>query len=287
MSLDAAVERGLGELLDQGLGTPHLLVLAGIGGGLLPERLGDACEVPLEGAEVWGPWHGGRVISGRLAGLDLWLVDDRGIDAPHDERAPWLRALPIWIAAAAGVRLTLHTSAGASLDPALELERGRLFLATDHLNLSGVSPLRGLGESRYGPLFPDQTRVHDPAVRQALLRAAGERGLSIDTGVVACGPGPSVETPAEQAWFAAAGAAVSVQGLAMPLIACAHAGLSAAALVAVVQRRGEPADLRRILERAEGLAPAIEDLLLTAAPALAELALETEEPLLPRAHENR
>ncbi|MEO0649499.1 MAG: hypothetical protein AAFZ65_02325 [Planctomycetota bacterium] len=284
-SFESAVERAQGALLDAGLSTPHALVLAGLGAGLLPERLSDGIEAFVPDDPRFGPWAGLPVRQGRLGGLLLWVLDDRGIDAPHDRSRPWLSALPIWVAAAAGARLMLHTSAGAELRAEGGIEPGGLAVAVDHLNLSGLSPLTGLGESRYGPLFPDQTRVHDPALRACLHQASNQRGIPLTEVIVGCTLGPAVETPAEQAWFARAGAQVSVQGLASPVIAAAHAGLGLAALTAVVQSRGERVDLRRILERAERLAPALEDLFLTAAPAITELAVELDEPLLPRMHD--
>lgn len=284
-SLDALVEQATGCLLEVGASHPAALVMAGVGRGLLPERLTDATELTLPSDPVFGPWSACSVVQGSLGGLRIWILDDSGLDAPLERQAPWLHALPVWVAANLGARLLIHTSAGAYLEYDEELAPGDLLIATDHINLSGRTPLLGLGESRYGPLFPDQTRLHDPAVRAVLNRAADERGIGLATGVVACTTGPAVETPAEQAWFAGAGARVSVQGLSSPLIAAAHAGLGVSALVAVVQRRGEAADLRRILQNAERSAPAIEDLLLTAAPGLAALLDEDDLPTLPRAHD--
>ena len=285
-AFDSTVDRALALVADGPLEPPHVLLLSGIGGGLLPERLANAVEFVFPDEPCFGPWAGAPLRQGRLNGLQLWVLDDRGLDAPADPGRPWLGALPVWIAAASGARLVLHTSAGTDLRLEGGVDPGGLALATDHLNLSGRSPLTGIGESRFGPLFPDQTRVHDPALRACLCRAGEERGIPVAEAIVGCSLGPSLETPAEQTWFERAGADLAVQGLATPLIAAAHAGLGVAALVAVVQRRGEAADLRRILERAESLAPAVEDLLLTAAPSIAELALELEEPLLPRLHDD-
>ncbi|MHC4892666.1 MAG: phosphorylase family protein [Planctomycetota bacterium] len=281
-TLDPTIEEAVGDLLDLQLPEPAVLLMAGIGGGLLPERLGDADEAHFPSGAHFGPWSGARIVHGKLRDMSMWIIDDVGIDAPFEPTRPWIHSLPIWVASNLGARLLLHTSAGASLRPETPLCAGGLALVTDHLNLSGQSPLTGLGESRYGPLFPDQTRLHDPALHLVLHRAAQDRGITLHDATAACTTGPSLETPAEQAWYAQAGADISVQGLALPLIGAAHAGIGVGALVTVVQDRGEEADLREILERAEKLAPAIEDLLLGAAPGVVELVEETDHTDLPR-----
>ena len=64
---------------------------------------------------------------------------------------------------------------------------------TDHLNLTGGSPLIGPHEAAFGPRFPDQTRVYSPRLR-TLLQQGGAR---LRPGVYAGLLGPSYETPAE------------------------------------------------------------------------------------------
>jgi purine-nucleoside phosphorylase len=275
LALDAAVETLVGGLLDRGARPPLALLLMGTGSGLLPGRLAHSVAVDLADlAELPEPWPRATVVSGELRGLPVWVVDDLGLDQPEDEQAPWARALPCWAAAAAGARVLLHVSAGTSLGGPAGIGAGHLALGRDHVNLSGTTPLRGLGTSRYGPLFPDQSRLHDRALRAAAQEHCRQLGLPCAEAVLAATCGPSLDTPAEQRYFAAAGADVAVQSLAAPLIAAAHAGMSALAIVAITDVAGERADLRRILERAERLAPAIEDLLLHLAPTALELARE-------------
>ena len=68
------------------------------------------------------------------------------------------------------------------------------------------------------------------------------------------------------------GASVAVQGLADPLIAAAHAGLSFLTVVAVTDCGAEPLRMADLVERAEACAPALEELVLHLGPDLAELA---------------
>lgn len=156
-------------------------------------------------------------------------------------------------------------------------EAGGLLFVSDHINVSGRSPLEGLGESRLGPLFPDQSRLHDPALRRAALEIAKGRGLFPSLGIVACTPAPHLDTPAECRAWARLGASAAVQGLATPLIAAAHAGLSSLAIVALIDTAGEQLAVRRLLERAEKAAPLLEEGLIAAAEALAGLHFDGED----------
>ena len=69
---------------------------------------------------------------------------------------------------------------------------------TDHINLTGRTPLLGPNDDALGPRFPDMTEVWDPELR----RAPARRGAN---GVVSPWPrastsgllGPTYETPAE------------------------------------------------------------------------------------------
>ena len=73
------------------------------------------------------------------------------------------------------------------------MQAGDLMAITDHLNLTGHSPLRGVHEEVLGPRFPDQTAVYD----HDLLGLLASVDPELRQGVYAGLPGPSYETPAE------------------------------------------------------------------------------------------
>ena len=145
----------------------------------------------------------------------IWCIEDAPAYSRASTSPAWTRAFPVWWAAACGAEVLIHSSAGTLLQG----EAGGLAYLTDHINLSGSTPLEGLGESRLGPLFPDQTRVHDErlaALAQELAEAAGDQLVGA---VAACVHGPSVSTRAELWWQRSAGANLSVQDVAAPLVA--------------------------------------------------------------------
>ena len=278
--LDVAVRDARRGLDHESFAPPATLVLLGTGLGLLPERLSGARDLALGGLPSVPPrWHGARLWSGDLGGHPVWLLDDLSTDPTPAAGPAWESAFPVWLAAAAGARLCLHTSAGSGLDPEGPHAAGTFALARDHINLSGASPLVGLGESTLGPLFPDLSRLHHPELLHAAQGRATDLGLEAHPAVVACTAGPALETPAERRYLARAGADVAVQGLAAPLLAAAHAGLRALTVIAIAERGPGPTRLRDVVAAAGAAEAALEDLLLSLAPDLDRAARDAAEDL--------
>lgn len=286
-ALDDAVFAASKELRGRGAPEPDALMLFATGVGLVPSTLGADGRFPLEGvAGVPRAWRGATLQTAEAHGATFWMLEDApgcadGLLSAGAREPAWARAFPIWLAACSGATLCLHTSAGSDVSNEREArtEAGAtLALARDHINLSGGTPLFGLGESRLGALFPDQTAVHHAGLRREALEIAGRRGLNAREVVLACSAGPALETPAEREFYARAGAEVSVQDLAAPLIAAAHCGLSCLSVVAVLQE-GPEVDVARLLEGAEALAPSLEELVEGLVPILARVSLDLREEL--------
>jgi purine-nucleoside phosphorylase len=102
---------------------------------------------------------------------------------------------PVRLAALLGVKVLILTNATGGLRP--EQRPGDLMLVRDHLNLTGLNPLRGQLPAEWGVRFPDMGGAYDPALRALASRLAGELGIGLATGVYAGLAGPSYETPAE------------------------------------------------------------------------------------------
>jgi purine-nucleoside phosphorylase len=261
--LDAAVFQAQAALEAKGVAAPVALFFSATGLGILPARLEGGRRVPLDGIPgVPAIWRASVLHWGTFNGLSAWMLEDAPAD-DHAPGAPWEEAFPVWLAAAAGASALVHTSAGHGLTP--DFAVGTLTLVTDHVNLSGSSVLLALGESRLGPIFPDQTQVHDRHLRRAAASSAARLGLLSSEAVAACTLGPAVDTPAERRWFAAAGAQVAVQRLAAPVLAAAHAGLGALCVVVVTDAGEGPLDIAKLAATAGRIAPALDDFLWTLA----------------------
>ena len=259
--LDEAALLARAALVRAGALQPCALFLLATGTGMLPGRLERAGRAPLTNVAGVPPcWSECVLHWGDFHGLPVWMLEDAAREAGRGDPA-WHAAFPVWLAACAGASTLIHTAAGCALGSRDAAPLGTLAFVRDHINASGSTQLLGLGESRLGPLFPDQTRLHDGALRSAALAAARRLGLAGREVVAACTLGPALETPAERAFFARAGADVAVQNLATPLLAAAHAGLGVLALVVVVQGGAEQIDVAHIASAARAMAPALDDLL--------------------------
>src|SRR5262249_38225244 len=83
---------------------PRVLFLMGTGLGFLPARLSGALELELgERCGECEPWAAQVLHAGTLGGLSVWCLEDAsGEPLAQEPAAPWMRALPVWLAAAAG-----------------------------------------------------------------------------------------------------------------------------------------------------------------------------------------
>ena len=203
--------------------------------------------------------HAGQIHCGELDGRVVLLFSGRyhyyeGYDA-------WQTTALVRLAKAVGCRRVLLTNAGGGI--AAAMSPGDFMLVSDHLNLSGINPLRGSAGER----FVDLTRLYRQDFYSHLAADCRQQGTVLHRGALAWMPGPSYETPAEiQALASLGAAAVSMSTIpeaivarqqqlevaALALIANAAAGISAAALnhsdVLAVAERTQAA-CRRVVVR--------------------------------------
>lgn len=127
-----------------------------------------------------------------------------------------------------GVRCVLITNAAGGLDPAMK--PGELMAITDHLNLTGTSPLVGPNDDTLGPRFPDMTAAYDPKLRALLHEVAKGAGILLREGVYAAMMGPQYETPAEVRMLRQLGAHAVGMSTVHEVLALRHMGVRVGAL---------------------------------------------------------
>ncbi|GAB4280918.1 MAG: purine-nucleoside phosphorylase [Coriobacteriia bacterium] len=99
------------------------------------------------------------------------------------------------LAAALGCDTLIVTNAAGGVGD--DLGPGDLMLISDHLNLTGDSPLRGWPGPEGGTPFVPMGGAYDPGLREVAEAVAAERGVELKEGVYAGLLGPQYETPAE------------------------------------------------------------------------------------------
>lgn len=199
-----------------GAGVP----MADVPGFGVPGAAGHRGEIHLAG-------RGGRTVL-VLAGRAHYYENRDAAATVHGVRT----------AAAAGARAVVLTNAAGSLRS--QWAPGTPVLISDHLNLTGTSPLRG-------PEFLDMTDAYSPALRA--LAATVRPGLP--EGVYAQFPGPQYETPAEVRMAGLLGADLVGMSTALETIAARAAGLAVLGLSLVTNPAagvsGQPLRHREVL----------------------------------------
>lgn len=162
-----------------------------LGSGLGPladevrvERTVGFAEAGLPVSSV--PGHAGRFLIGTL-GTERVIVMQGRVHLYEGHDAATVTAGVRWMAAQGVTRLVLTNAAG-TLNPAHE--PGTWMMLSDHLNLTGTSPLSG-------PAFIDMSTAYDPEWRGLFHAAAVGSGTILHEGVYAGLRGPQYETPAE------------------------------------------------------------------------------------------
>src|SRR4051812_4512597 len=177
--------------------TRRVAVVLGSGLGPLADRLEDRGVIPFAAIPHFPvptvAGHPGNLVAGTTGGGRLVALQGRF----HYYEGHELDAVtfPVRVLRRLGVETLILTAAaggiGAGLVP------GDLVCLSDHLNLIGQNPLRGPNDDRLGVRFPDMSEVYSSRLRVLAGEEAKALGMALKSGVYACLPGPSYETPAE------------------------------------------------------------------------------------------
>ena len=193
----ARVERAAAWLADRvgaaRAGGVALAMVLGSGLKTFAARLEDRVEVPFGDVPGWPSprveGHGGAVVFGAVHGLPVACLTGRVHLYEGWTTAEVVRA--VRTLCALGAPRFLLTNAAGGIAPGLAA--GDLMVITDHLNLTGQSPLVGPHEAALGPRFPDMSAVYSADLARLLRSRAPDLAAGVYAGLL----GPSYETPAE------------------------------------------------------------------------------------------
>jgi len=204
---------------------PRLGMVLGSGLGSLADEIEDVVSIPFEELPGWPaptvPGHSGRLLLGTLRGVPVACLRGRfHMYEGHSER---LVIEPALLLGRLGAPVLLLTNASGGLNPAFGA--GTLMVMSDHINLTGRSPLMGPNDDSMGPRFPDLSRVWDQELRDRIHAAGRAEDVELREGVYLGLTGPTYETPAEVRMMHSLGADAVGMSTVMEAMAASWAGM--------------------------------------------------------------
>jgi purine-nucleoside phosphorylase len=215
---------------------PRVALVLGSGLGGLAGAIEDPVAIPFHELPGWpaasAPGHSGRLLLGHLEGVPVACLQGRlhmyeGLSA--------LQVIePALLMGRLGAGTLLLTNAAGGVNHAYDA--GTLMLLSDHLNLTGRTPLIGPNDDAVGPRFLDLTHVYDPELRGRLRSAAEAAGVTLQEGVYAGLLGPTYETPAEVRMLRVLGADAVGMSTVMEAIGARWVGMRVVAISLITNK---------------------------------------------------
>lgn len=210
--------------------TPHIAIVLGSGLGALADSVEDAVVLPYSSIphmpQTHVEGHRGDLLIGKLGGVQVVMM--RGRVHAYEGYSLGQVTFGIRLMGALGARRLIVTNAAGSLNP--YYAAGDLMIITDHINMTGLSPLCGPNEPAWGPRFVDMTQAYARSGWLAWQHAARQAEVHVHSGVYVGVAGPSYETPAEVRYMQRLGGdAVGMSTVAEVLVA-RHQGMEVAGL---------------------------------------------------------
>lgn len=200
------------------------------------------------------PGHAGKFVFGKLGEVPVILM--KGRVHLYEGHSPRTATAGVRWMAAQGVKQLILTNAAGTLNP--DFRPGSWMMISDHLNLTGASPLEGAD-------FVDLSAAYDPVWRGKFRTAAASSGMPLHEGVYAGLRGPQYETPAEIRMLRTLGADAVGMSTVLETIQARSLGLNVAAFSCLTNWAAgispTPLDHHEVLETGKQSAQAMIELL--------------------------
>ncbi len=200
------------------------------------------------------PSHAGKLIFGTVAGRRVVCMSGRfhsyeGYDFEQ-------LVIPVRVFKLLGAKALVLTNAAGAVNAAYR--PGDVMVVSDHIKLTGASPLRGPNIEEFGPRFFDVSRMYTPELRRLALECAGGSGLTVHEGVYMFFTGPQYETPAEIRAARILGADAVGMSTVTEALTAAHCGMPLLCLSVMTNMAAgvleQPLTVGEVLETAQAIA---------------------------------
>ena len=208
---------------------PKVGIICGSGFGSFADSIEDSVVFKYEDIPYFPcctvPGHAGRLVIGSVGGKDVVCMQGR---FHMYEGYPMEKvAIPVRVMKMLGVEILIVTNASGGLNRKYKI--GDVMIIKDHINIpgiTGINPLVGKNEDRFGPRFPAMTEAYDRSLRKQAKETMEELQMDyVQEGVYAMQVGPCFETVAESRMLQMLGADVTGMSTVPEVIVACHCGL--------------------------------------------------------------
>lgn len=215
---------------------PQIGLILGSGLGEFANQIEDAFEIdyryiphfPI--STVKG--HAGKLIIGKIQ--DKVVLAMQGRFHLYEGYSQQQVVFPVFVMHALGIKVLLVTNACGGLNP--DFHPGDLMVITDHLNLTGSSPLVGQPVDELGSRFTDMSTAYHADLRNLTKKVASKLGISLQEGVYVGQTGPTYSTPAEYKVFRALGGDAIGMSTVPEMLIANYLGTSALGISCITDR---------------------------------------------------
>ncbi len=252
---------------------PEVALILGSGLGSFADGIENAARISY--AEIphfprpSAQGHAGKLVIGKVGDVSVAAMQGR---VHYYEGLPLRDVIfPMRVFGRLGVKAAVITNAAGGINTTYQ--QGALVVLSDHINMQGSNPLIGPNDERFGPRFPDMTRVYWKPYRNIALEEAQRLGINVVEGIYLAATGPSYETPAEIRAFRTWGADVVGMSTVAEVIAAAHMKIRVLAISCVTNMAAgildQPLSHQEVLETGERVKGSFMALLQSVLPRIA------------------
>lgn len=271
-------------ILENSTVKPRIAIILGSGlGGLADEVVEERVEIPFskiphfKTPTVVG--HSGKMILGKIYDKDVIIMQGRlhyyeGYDMSDV-------IFPVRVFALLGVRELIISNAAGGINK--KFNPTDIMLITDHINVAGISPLRGKNEEGFGERFPDMSEAYSLRLRNIAKIATDfnesdinfkdklfgikddyDSKIELKEGVYAYMTGPQYETPAEIKMLEVIGADAVGMSTVPEVIAANHIGIEVLGISCItnVTGSGVVQSHEEVIENADKVADKLKRLVM-------------------------
>ncbi len=243
---------------------PEVAIILGTGLGALAHQVEDSVEIPYEDIPHFSlstlEAHAGNFVLGTLEGKKVAVMQGRF----HYYEGYGMQEItfPVRVMKALGAETLIASNAAGSMNE--YIDPGNIMIITDHINLMGDNPLRGINDDRLGPRYPDMYGIYTPELIDLTYAIAMEKKIRVHKGVFVAVSGPNLETPAEYAFLKAAGADAVSMSTVPEVIVAVHCSMKVLGLSCITDKCTPdvlgPVDIGEIISVANETAPKLTQL---------------------------